>query len=53
MSGSKTRLEAAAEAGYRGGEACCDKKNSEKIVSERNNHSWGAVVSGFTGGVVT
>jgi hypothetical protein len=27
------------------------KKNSEKIVSARNHHSSGAVLSGFTGGV--
>jgi hypothetical protein len=51
MSGSKTRLEAAAEAGCRQGEAHCDKKNSEKIVSARNQHSSGAVLSGFMGGV--
>jgi hypothetical protein len=27
------------------------KQNSEKIVSARNHHSSGAVLSGFTGGV--
>jgi hypothetical protein len=51
MSGSRTRLEAAAEAGCRKGKARCDKKKLEKIVSARNHHSWGAVLSGFTGGV--
>jgi hypothetical protein len=51
MSGSKTRLEAAAEAGSTEVQASCDKKNSEKIVSALNRHSWGAVLSGFKGGV--
>jgi hypothetical protein len=30
-----------------------EKKYSEKIVSARNHHSLGAVLSGFTGGGVT
>ena len=53
MSGSRTRLEAAAEAGCRKGKARCDKTNSEKIVSARNHHSPGAVLSGVTGVVAT
>ena len=51
MSGSRTPLETAAEAGCRKGKARCDKTNSEKIVSARNHHSWGAVLSEIKGGV--
>jgi hypothetical protein len=47
MSGSRTPLETAAEAGCCKGKARCDKKNSEKIVSARNHHSSGAVLSGL------
>ena len=51
MSGSRTRLQAAAEAGCSEGSTSCNKNNSEKIVSARNRHSSGALLSGFKGGV--
>ncbi len=54
MSGSRTRLQAAAEAGFSEGPPCCDEIEKGKIVSAPVHAIATARVmclSGFTGGV--